>query len=186
MVPFHMFTYSHLLILYLDFRPNLMTHWISASSWTTIWPIRCAATPRGLWAWALCPCKPLTWQWWRWGAAWNSSASLGCRLDRGSTTGTSMPPNCFLSMLWDVEYCTHAHVMTCFRWLQNISLVWLISYFVFRVWRVLSRRTADGSLCLACRPLRSWAAPSLSTRGTCRQMGGWLSIGFPGWWVREM
>lgn len=36
------------------------------------------------------------------------------------------------------------------------------------------------------RKPRSWAAPYSFTRGTCRQMGGWLSIGCPGWWVREM
>lgn len=44
----------------------------------------------------------------------------------------------------------------------------------------------DLALCLPRRQPRSWAAPYLSTRGTCRQMGGWLSIGCHGWWVREM
>ena len=49
-----------------------------------------------------------------------------------------------------------------------------------------SWRYTDLTLCLPRRQPRSWAAPYLSTHGTCRQMGGWLSIGCHGWWVREM
>lgn len=41
-------------------RPNPTTPWISVSSWTTTWPRQCGVTPRGLWAWERCPCRPLT------------------------------------------------------------------------------------------------------------------------------
>lgn len=97
----------------------------------TIWPRQCVATPRGSWAWALCPCKPQTWLCWRWSAAWRSWASLGCRLAHISTTGTSTPLNSILSMLWVHTYMIYEHFLVIV--VASVPMLTLISF--WSAWR---------------------------------------------------